>query len=252
MALSNTYSVADSEDVCIIKVVYRYVKENSPTSREHIDTVFMQRTLKVVDFDENGKFTMIKFNDPHDWYKYPPQFILPEKIDNMVGPQPDEYPRYIDWEEYTGIQFCVDWLREDTLCTLYIDYVDVYDNNGWHEFIDNPDSVAYKLKTYAQGFSDWHNIKYWLGTNEPYTIDAYTPIHIVDSLIRSVGAPPLVVHFDPSWWSNFRINGEDEIEMFNKIVKREELPIGLLPIDLNFIRSYSFKSLKRRIYFEMR
>ncbi|NWG28477.1 MAG: hypothetical protein HXY48_08080, partial [Ignavibacteriaceae bacterium] len=65
-------------------------------------------------------------------------------------------------------------------------------------------------------------------------------------------APPLVVHFDPSWWHTFNINGEDEIEMFNKIAKREELPIGLLLIDLNFIRSYSFESLKRRIHFEMR
>jgi hypothetical protein len=47
MALSNPHDVADSEDVCIIKVVYRYKVEYSPDSSDHIDAVFLQRTLKV-------------------------------------------------------------------------------------------------------------------------------------------------------------------------------------------------------------
>ena len=70
------------------------------------------------------------------WYKYPAEFILPENLQNIVEPQSNDYPKYIDWESYTGIQFWVDWLRDDDLCTLYIDYVEVYDNNGWNDFID--------------------------------------------------------------------------------------------------------------------
>jgi hypothetical protein len=88
--------------------------------------------------------------------------------------------------------------------------------------------------------------------DEPYTIDSYMPIHIVDSLIRSVQAPPLVVHFDPSWWHTLNINGEDEIEMFYNIAVPNILETIYYPIELNFVSSFGLESLKRRIYYEMK
>jgi hypothetical protein len=248
MALDNHGGAGPNEDVCIIKVVFRY-KDDDQIGKHH-DTTFIQRTLKVEDFDTTGKFDdfYMHENPLLRIYEYPPKFILPERFTLIEGsPSPINY---IDWEEYTGIQFWVDWLRTDTLCTLYIDYAEVYDNAGWHDFMTGDDSITaqnfQKIKDYAQSFSDWDNIKYWLGTNEPYTIDAYTPIHIVDSLIRSVGAPPLAVHFDPSWTWNLKINGEDEIEMFYNIAKPEKIILGIYPVAewWPVIRSEDFEWLR--------
>jgi len=219
----NDTLVSQNEDVCVLKVVFRYkiVYSSAPGDYEYIDSVFIIRTLKVSDFDSTGEFDDFYLNENSlfAWYKYPEQFILPKELENMANPPEYSYITYS--ESYTGIQFWVDWLRTDNLCTLYIDSAEVYDNDGWDEFIDNPDSVAYKVKTYAENFpeSEWPNLIYWAGVDEPYSIDCYTPIHIVDSLIRSdpVNAPPLVVHFDPSWWHTFNINGEDEVmQIYNR------------------------------------
>jgi hypothetical protein len=132
MALDNRWGVESEENVCIIKVIFRYKVPNTTT---FIDYPFIERTLKVGDFDSTGKFDYFYMNeDPllrH--YEYWPNFILPANLSQMVDSEPQV--DYIDWEEYTGIQFWVDWLRADTLCTLYIDYAEVYDNDGWNHFI---------------------------------------------------------------------------------------------------------------------
>jgi hypothetical protein len=230
MALDNYGGANPNEDVCVIKVVFRY-KDNDEIGAHH-DTTFIARTLKVGDFDTTGKFDdfYLHPNPLFRIYEYYPNFILPSKLSQMVGSEPQV--NYIDWEEYTGIQFWVDWLRTDTLCTLYIDYAEVYDNAGGNDLFEDSVTAAYtyqKIKDYAQSFSDWENIKFWGGTDEPYSIDCYTPIHIVDSLIQSVQAPPLVVNFQPSWWHTLNINGEDEIEMFYNIAKPEKITLSVNP-----------------------
>ncbi len=53
MALDyNNTLVSQNEDVCIIKVVYRYkiVYSNAPGDYEYIDSVFLQRTLEDIRF----------------------------------------------------------------------------------------------------------------------------------------------------------------------------------------------------------
>lgn len=229
MALDNPTGVDADEDVCVIKVVFRY-KDLSDSL--HHDTTFIARTLKVGDFDTSGNFDYFYLNPIQSLgiYKYWPNFILPKDVAQLPG-SPSSID-YVDWESFTGIQFWMDWLRTDNLCTLYVDYVEVYDNAGWNAFIDFPQQTANNIKNYAYYFKShgWNNIKYWLGTNEPYTIDAYTPIHIVDSLIRSVQAPPLAVHFDPSWTWDLEINGEDEIEMFYNIAKPAKIILGIYPV----------------------
>ena len=229
MALDNHGGAGSDEDVCIIKVVFSYRYENTyPQS-----TTFIQRTLKVGDFDTTGEFDEYYLHPEPGLgiYEYPPEFIMPMKfllaegIPSTVG--------YIDWESYTGIQFCVDWLRDDTLCTLYIDYVEVYDNNGWNEFIEFPQDVIDNITLYAQNYNDenWQNLKYWLGVDEPYSIDCYTPIRVVDELVRSVNPnTPLIVPFNPSWcWDNYEINGEDEVLQFNKSLNLDKNMLNYYP-----------------------
>lgn len=234
MALKKYSGVSGTEDVCNIKVIHRYKKIISEDSSEFIDDPFLSRTLKVQDFDSNGKLTDFNFQ-PQDWYKYPLEFILPTELANLVGIQSREYPQYINWESYTGIQFCVDWLREDTLCTLYIDYVEVYDNNGWNEFIDFPQQVIDKITLYAQNYNNqnWQNIKHWVGVDEPYSIDCYEPIRVVDELVRSVNPnKSLIVAFNPTWWHTWDVNGEDEVLQFYNRANLDRYWFNYLPKEL--------------------
>lgn len=247
MALDNPTSVDSSENVCKIKVVFRY-KDNDEIG-EHHDTTFIERTLKVGDFDTAGNYDDFYLHpDPSlGRYEYFPNFILPKDFALMESSS--SAVDYIDWESFTGIQFCVDWLRADTLCTLYIDYTEVYDNSGWNDFMGDSltaDQTIQNIKTYAQSFSNWDNLKYWVGANEPYTIDSYTPIHIVDSLIQEVGAPPLVVHFDPTWWHTLDVNGEDEIDMFYNIAKPDPLNIHFFPFNSWNVPSSFVEVIKNR------
>jgi hypothetical protein len=251
MALDNHGGAGPNEDVCIIKVVFRY---RVPGVNEFHDVPFIARTLKVGDFDITGKFDYF-YLDPIQSlgkYEYPPEFILPKDLPQIPGTSSSV--NYIDSESYTGIQFWVDWLRTDTRCTLYIDYAEVYDNDGWNNFIDQPIQTANKIINYADSFKTmgWDNIIYWSGVDEPYSIDCYTPIRVVDELIRSVQAPPLVVHFDPSWWYDIdingaiNINGEDEIAVFDSIANPTKIILGMYPCapSPTVIRPYDFEWLR--------
>jgi hypothetical protein len=251
MALSKDPSVGNNEDVCKIKVVYRYRRYDSNwTNPIDSDYVFMERTLKVGDFDPYGNFDDFYLNPHPDsvWYKYSRIEFPP--AGKIAGQIPADDYIYTDSEDSLGIQFCVDWLRTDELCTLYINYVEVYDNNGWNKYINNPGLVEYQIKHYADSIKNlgFTNIMYWGGTDEPYSIDTYTPLHIVDSLIRSypVQAPPLIVAFDPSWSVDYKINGEDELSMFYNIAKPGRINLGIYsclewwPV----IRGYDFEWLR--------
>jgi hypothetical protein len=245
MALDNHGDADSTEDVCKIKVVFRY---KDLADSLHHETTFIERTLKVGDFDTTGAFDdfYLHPNPTEGRYEYWPNFILPDKFMQSVdSPLPADYT---DWESFTGIQFWVEWQREDTLCNLYIDYAEVYDNKGWNDFIRDPEGTADLIKYYADSFKTmgWDNIIYWTGPDEPFTIDSYMPMHIVDSLIRSdpVNAPPLVVHFDPNWTWDHKINGEDEIEMFYNIAKPEKNLLNYLPEDLLRRKYLKFEYLK--------
>ncbi|MBE0570720.1 MAG: right-handed parallel beta-helix repeat-containing protein [Ignavibacteriaceae bacterium] len=246
MALDNHGGANSDEDVCIIKVVFSYRYENTYPQ----DTTFIQRTLKVRDFDSSGGFDdfYLDPNTPLGRYEYPPEFSLPMKFSVAEGvPSP---VGYIDSESFTGIQFCVDWLRDDTLCTLYIDYVEVYDNNGWNEYVETPGLITTRIQDYAASFNNqtWQNIRYWLGVDEPYSIDCYTPIRVVDELVRSVNPnTPLVVPFNPTWsWDNYEINGEDEVSMFYNIAKPKRITLSNNPCleDYTTIRYEDFEFLR--------
>lgn len=225
MALENTDSVPGSEDVCIIKVVYRY---KDVETGDFYETVFLERTLKVQDFDPNGLFDLFDFEGAT--YDYDDQFNLPENFDKLIDP-PAGTITYTDIESYTGIQYVVDWLRDDDDCTLYIDYVEVYDNKGWNDFIFQPEETANKIKAYADSFKTmgWTNIKFWGGMDEPSTIDAYAPIHIVDSIIRSVPAPPMINTFNPLWTWDHLINGEVQMSQFISIAQPSKLLLAVNP-----------------------
>lgn len=230
MALDNHGNATPDKDVCKIKVVFRYKNE---VTGHHDYTFPLERTLKVSDFDASGAFDDFYLHpDPRfATYCYPEQFWLPKNIENF--PDAPSSIGYIDDESYTGIQYWVEWLGNDDLYTLYIDYVEVYDRDGWKEYIDDPGYVDTLITNYAEDYpiQDWPNLKYWLGVDEPYSIDCYEPIRVVDEIVRSVSPnTPVIVPFNPSWnWDQSRINGEDEISMFYNIANPSKITLSINP-----------------------
>lgn len=190
MALDNPQSVPPVENVCVIKAVHRYILIDEEQNWSWHDTVLLQRTLTEADFNANGSFNNYSIGEPPYRYQYDERFYLDKPTNRDI--QELDPPIYYDWHKGTGIQFCVDWLRDDNLCTLYIDYSEVYDNDGWNFYVTNPGLVEQNITLYTQNYSDWSNLRYWYGHDEPLTIDAITPMRVVDSLVQNEGGAPLI------------------------------------------------------------
>jgi hypothetical protein len=189
MALDyDTLLVSQEENVCVIKVVNNYYKYTlvAPgvwSAGELRDTIFLIDTLKVSRFSSDGSFVDITFPSP-DYYRYSRKYEAGWGKGMTPPPQKDSVV-YIDIEPGTGIQFCVEWLRDDTLATLYIDYVEVYDRRGWEDFLDNPVQIAQDIKDYAyEQVSNFPNLQYFDPGGEPHSLDRIIPIKVVDSLIQ--------------------------------------------------------------------
>jgi hypothetical protein len=230
MAVSyDSRMVSEDEDVCEIKVVYRCVRQYPGGWDPHEDFILLRKTLKIKDFPKGGAFDYISFNKT---YEYSEKFMIPE-FDN---PAKSNYT-YNDTEAGLGIQFQVDWLRKNDLCTLYVDHIEVYDNDGWNDMIKDPKGTAEKIKNYTKKFSDWSSIKYWFVHDEPYSLDAFMPYHIVDSIVTTTTGIPLITEFNPYWTHDDKINGEDFLQLWYDIAKPQKLFIDHYP----FSPEYPFR-----------
>jgi hypothetical protein len=237
MALDNPNSLESNRKICVLKVVYRFTEIYPPgndTSYIVRDTVFLQDTLTIGEFPSDSTFKIFDFGGLT--YMYPDKFrsaITGEK--KSLGPAYLELPlpeetgfRYSDRDADNGIQFWVEYLGDDRT-TLYIDWAEVYDNQGWNEFV-NPftqDSVINKIQAYTESYSNWNNIIYWYGQDEPYSQDSFTPIRIVDSLVQLFGGAPVVQYFQPDW--NIVVNGDTFVVDYYRKAAPEELIIDPYP-----------------------
>jgi hypothetical protein len=213
MALDKKVRLDPDEDVCVIKTLYRYKDKNTNT---YHDTTFLERKLKIEDFDTSGNFKYIYFNIiPHlAMYRYYQEYILNEDESNI---QNSQLPKnIIDREAQTGIQFKVDWLRTDTLCTLYIDYIEVVDDFGWKDYLDSPCSRIEILKDYISNYMDWKYIHFLSSQIKLTSIDNYLPVTILDSLFRSVGAPSLLPEVD-----EYQLSTSPGFEIPDKWIRKE-------------------------------
>lgn len=191
MALDNLGNADLNENVCEIKVVYRYMDQN--TGLYH-DTTFLKRTLKVEDFDTTGdyKYFYFEINPDLSWYNYYPDRYMenPPSLENKI-----------DWKPDTGIQFVVNWLRKDTLCNLYLDFVEVYDRDGWDNYLTSPEMTIENLKYYISDYMDWKYIPFLSSQLKLTTLDNFFVVMTIDSLLQSAGAPsvlPEVYHYQLS------------------------------------------------------
>ncbi len=198
--------------VCVIKVVYKYTElfNTKPASWKVQEKVLATKTLKVKQFPKSGDFENFELN-----YSY----------ENMLESKPAS-SNYLDKYENNGIQFQVDWL--DTDSELYIDYIEVFDDKIWKKFLQNPEIESKRIKDYTKRHLKYSNLKYWYACDEPNTIDSFTPLRIVDSLVSSEGGPPVVTEFYPPWDVN--VNGDAFLEKYYQMAKPQQLMIDVYPI----------------------
>ena len=252
MALARDPSVDTTQNVCRLYVLVKYRRkvnnnyiDDSDSTYVLTDTIY----LKVSDFPSNGQFKDFYLSEipSQRTYEYPEMFRSDLTTDKMVA-LPDSIYRE-DRDGGQGVQFCIDWLRSDTLCTLFIDNIEVYDNDGWNYYLSEPYITTQNIRTYAQNYSDWTNIKYWLGGHEPSSIDSYLPIKTVDSILQSdsVNAPPLINVVWPSW--TLKLNGESQLERYYNTVLPNKLLLEDHPISAsyNVVRPFDLEVLRRML-----
>jgi hypothetical protein len=253
MALDNPHNEDPNRLVCKIKVVYKYRKYDSANHWGDSVCVFREKTLKVGDFPQGGYFKYFSFDPPSDYYKYPPQFQLPD-FANKIDPSINEYNNYPLYEDSRqGIQFVVDWLVNDPAesgLTLYVDKIEVYDRDWKDYYLADPVYAESLIVNYATGFSEWSNLKYFLGMDEPWSIDAFSPLRIVDSLLYNnpyyAYKHRLLTVFNPYWsWDN-KINGDTLLFQFYRMANPEQLIVDMYPFSPTFpiARAADFEYLR--------
>ncbi|MBK7378274.1 MAG: T9SS type A sorting domain-containing protein [Ignavibacteriales bacterium] len=222
--------VNPNEEVCKLTIRVRHAKlvNGDWTGEVPDDTLKGPYTLKVSDFPSDGSFKYFYLDDDTLWYQYPEEFWTSSSKGNYETPLPGQTITYNDMGPMNGIEFLVDWLRDDNLCTLYMDEIEVYDNDGWNKYVDDPSAVSDTIQSYTQNYSDWSNLKYWYSHDEPYSQDAYLPMHIVDSLVQNAGGSPLITYFYPYW--GITVNGDSQLVKYYNSVKPEKLMIDYYPM----------------------
>jgi len=153
MALDTKSYIDPNEEICRLYVTVRHVPViNNVPAKNKVDHILKGPiVLKASDFKPYGTFKDFYLIDgtKTDWYQYPAEYR--DSYDKELSDGPEIY--YIDRYGDQGIQFCVDWLGKDNKSTLYIDYIEVYDNDGWNDYLENPKYVDSLVTTYAQKYS---------------------------------------------------------------------------------------------------
>jgi hypothetical protein len=118
--------------------------------------------------------------------------------------------------------------------------------DGWNDFIDRPEETADLIKNYAQSYSGWSNIINWYAHDEPNSIDAYIPMHVVDSLVRNAGGAPLITEIYPNY--RVLVNGDSQLVRYYNTAKPQTLMIDFYPVSKDFypIRPFDLEATRNQ------
>jgi hypothetical protein len=211
-----------TDTVCALSIVYRYKWYLDENNWDYKTDTLKQTYLTLFDFPVNA-FKTFPVN-----YQYPDNFG-----NKYLGKFPEEMytgtdTTFIDDIPLTGIEFQLDWYG---IGKLYIDYVDLYDNEvGW-QFPDTTqfNLVKTNLMTYADSFSNVDSLKYWYVNDEPNTMDSYEPMRIVDSIVTKYASfkKPIITEIYPHWRGY--MNGDSYLQKFVDLTKPKQLMIDRYP-----------------------
>ncbi|MBZ0180283.1 MAG: hypothetical protein K8F36_13400 [Melioribacteraceae bacterium] len=138
-----------------------------------------------------------------------------------------------------GVKFRVKWFGN---YNLYCDYIEVYDKEIWEEYLDDSGTFNNLIKSYAQQFSGWSNLRSWYSLDEPRTIDNYEPYRIVDSVLNSA-ADTLITTFHPNWDGDR--NNEFSVKRFVDNASPKRLMINYYPLWYNETFNYGLQTQRQ-------
>jgi len=185
------------DSICKVSVVFSY-KTGGVT-----DSIILAEKIIYADsiFSSFTPYTLT--------YSYPESFCT--SLEGKSSLIEYEILNYNDSEPLTGIQFQFTWYGKKQ---VYIDKFEVYDDEIGKEIVNRPGFVTYQLDSFANNYSSWSNLKYFFNISEPQTIDNYTPMRFVDSILYTNGHKTGIAEFYPQW--NGWRNGDKTIEKFLK------------------------------------
>ena len=137
--------------------------------------------------------------------------------------QSDPYGKMISIDEemrsgIEGVKYIVEWLTD---IPIYIDYIEVYDEDIWGEYLSLSSQVISKILNYANKFSNWGNVKYWYSLDEPHSIDSHIPYKTIDGILKANGYPGLITAFYPGW--DGQRDGVNSIKLFTEGIEEQNL-----------------------------
>lgn len=169
--------------VCRLKVRYTYILNTDTITTLLGQNDVYKNDLSTASFSGNLSTTTIV-------YDYSSIMMGDEPTDIYLDPQKAAVP-INDEEPGLGIEFVVEWTKK---YNIIVDNITVYDEAIWSRYLLNPPAIENEIHNYASSspFSGMTNLLYWGGIDEPFTLDSYEPIRIVDSILVSNGHKSIV------------------------------------------------------------
>jgi hypothetical protein len=188
-----TTALGTGDTVCKLTVYYK----NGDKYATLLDTVMKRTDLSTTD-------AIYLFR-----YTYNNYLIQPNIIVNPVNGLPKISSTTIETPLTDGIQYRIKWYGNRE---LYVDYIELYDETIWRNYLDDPSQIRSDISRYAND-NNFATLKYWYGCDEPTSRDSYIPYKIIDTLLNNLSTPkPLQTTFFPQW--NNILNSEYQIPLF--------------------------------------
>jgi parallel beta-helix repeat protein len=226
--------------ICTLKVIYKWkVKIGTQLFDDQYE--LGQKIIKKSDFpDTNFRENLFVDYD----YRSP---VVGFRTSNGTVPDGIGIPAdtiYIDDAPETGIEFRIEY---EGIGKLYVDYIEVYDQLIWEDYIIDPNFVRNRIRDYCNHFTNWDK-ESWFAYEEPNTLDNYTPFRIVDSIIQYNSEinvnnkRPLSTIINPHW--SGMVNGDMHLKKFMDMAKPNKLIIDWFPFWVDEISETGIKWLQ--------
>ena len=206
------------DPVCRLSVKYTILKQISGNYIS-LDTTLTDLVLLAKNLSTSDSVISLDYKIPAVINGIKTRMTYPDIDLNKIT---TDYPSY-------GVEFIVEIL-DDTDREIYVDYIEVYDRTIWEaKFRENKNTTIQEIISYASRseYSNWEGLKYWYAVDEPYSIDQYEPIRIVDSVLSANGFPRLITALYPGW--SGKKNWEITTKRFLEITKPERLMLDYYP-----------------------
>jgi hypothetical protein len=204
------------KDVCKIFVEYKYDKDGPLT--KPLKTEFITTN------DATGEFLEKTFTYNLSYFTDTYGDGAQKLIENGdIGDFNDNGPGH-------GLNIELDYLGESK---IYIDYIEVYDNQIGVVIRDEPSTVSSNINDYITAMSSRlpSTFKYWYSLDEPQTIDNYYPYNFVNNILKNtLSSKPIITTYYPTW-GGIR-NGDSAITKFIEEVEVDQFMYYYYPIFL--------------------